>query len=483
MSGLQPGMDIDLRGTELSTALVESLLTSLRDPATWQPRLGDALFAGAEFVGQAPFRRVEFRRASFDGAVFRDGAHFTGAVFAGAPGSARALSFKDARFHGDANFAGAVLADGALFSGTAFTGKANFDYAEFGGSALFHGARFAEGPWFMEARGISFLGLTEAVITEPTVSQISAERIDWTAARFEAAVTLKVEAARMDFSRAVFAERCTIASMEHHVADAGIPAIPSQRTSSLRPSVISLAGVDASMVLLFDVDLAECSFAGAHNLDQLQIEGSCTFAFPPRNRRWARRNVIAEEARWRGWQTNGAPAKPAALAHTYRQLRKAREDAKDEPGAADFYYGEMEMRRQSQGWSTGERWLLQAYWLLSGYGLRASRALGWLAAAMMMTIVLMMGFGIPDEPGRPYPASSGVIGKQDPRIQREFTDRFTSDRAAKAADIVINSVVFRSSGQGLTTIGRYIEMASRFTEPILLGLAALAIRGRVKRGG
>ena len=33
----------------------------------------------------------------------------------------------------------------------------------------------------------------------------------------------------------------------------------------------------------------------------------------------------------------------------------------------------------------------------------------------------------------------------------------------------------------LTTAGTYVEMASRLTEPVLLGLAALAVRGRVKR--
>jgi hypothetical protein len=32
----------------------------------------------------------------------------------------------------------------------------------------------------------------------------------------------------------------------------------------------------------------------------------------------------------------------------YRALRKGREDAKDEPGAADFHYGEMEMRRHAR---------------------------------------------------------------------------------------------------------------------------------------
>jgi hypothetical protein len=34
----------------------------------------------------------------------------------------------------------------------------------------------------------------------------------------------------------------------------------------------------------------------------------------------------------------------ARIQAVYRDLRKGREDAKDEPGAADFYYGEMEKR-------------------------------------------------------------------------------------------------------------------------------------------
>jgi hypothetical protein len=60
-------------------------------------------------------------------------------------------------------------------------------------------------------------------------------------------------------------------------------------------------------------------------------------------------------------------------------------------------------------------------------------------------------------------------------------DRFTGERFEKALSVTFNSVVFRSSGQDLTTAGTYIEMASRCSEPVLLGLAVLAIRGRVKR--
>ena len=37
------------------------------------------------------------------------------------------------------------------------------------------------------------------------------------------------------------------------------------------------------------------------------------------------------------------------IAELYRAFRKGGEDAKDEPDAADFYYGEMEMRRHAGG--------------------------------------------------------------------------------------------------------------------------------------
>ncbi len=125
---------------------------------------------------------------------------------------------------------------------------------------------------------------------------------------------------------------------------------------------------------------------------------------------------------------------------------------------------------------------------MSGYGLRASRALGWLAAAMLVTIVLLMGFGIPqDTPkqeatGTVPPGGGRVtfeIDKDDP--QNPTGNRFTSGRFEKALNVTLNSVVFRSSGQDLTTAGTYIEMTSRLLEPTLLGLAVLAVRGRIKR--
>ncbi|WP_443075547.1 hypothetical protein [Streptomyces sp. NBC_01483] len=180
------------------------------------------------------------------------------------------------------------------------------------------------------------------------------------------------------------------------------------------------------------------------------------------------------------------PEDVAAVCH---QLRRAFEDAKNEPGAADFYYGEMEMRRHDRtSTPRTERRLLWAYLLLSGYGLRASHALLWLSLAMLTTILLLMGFGLPQhspaqEAVGVVPADGGrttfTIDKDDPQNPTE--NHFTSERFDKALTATLNSVVFRSSEQDLTTAGTYIEMTSRLLEPALLVLAVLAIRGRIKR--
>ncbi|MEU1938188.1 hypothetical protein ACH49O_30245 [Streptomyces coeruleorubidus] len=48
-------------------------------------------------------------------------------------------------------------------------------------------------------------------------------------------------------------------------------------------------------------------------------------------------------------------------------------------------------------------------------------------------------------------------------------------------DVLQIAVALPSSSQGLTTWGTCTEMASRFTEPVLLALAVLAVRSRIKR--
>lgn len=59
--------------------------------------------------------------------------------------------------------------------------------------------------------------------------------------------------------------------------------------------------------------------------------------------------------------------------------------------------------------------------------------------------------------------------------------RWTWMRADTSVRIALGAVVFRDAGQKLTTSGVWTVMVARFTGPILLALAALAVRARVKR--
>src|SRR5512135_1429486 len=125
--------------------------------------------------------------------------------------------------------------------------------------------------------------------------------------------------------------------------------------------VVSLRQANVAELVLSAVSLEECWFAGAHGLDKLRIDASCALPDSPagwrrrRPFRFTDRRCLAEEAAWRHrhatWSATpdreeaGDPPPAMEIAGIYRDLRKGLEDIKNEPGAADFYYGEMEMRR------------------------------------------------------------------------------------------------------------------------------------------
>jgi hypothetical protein len=69
----------------------------------------------------------------------------------------------------------------------------------------------------------------------------------------------------------------------------------------------------------------------------------------------------------------------------------------------------------------------------------------------------------------------------DPTLTLHLSQRFTATRADQAGLVVVNSVIFRSTGTPLTGPGTWIEIISRIGEPVLLGFAAVAARGRVQR--
>jgi len=260
---------------------------------------------------------------------------------------------------------------------------------------------------------------------------------------------------------------------------------------SERPQLVSLRRANVAGLGLSNVSAADCRFAGAHNLDKLRLESDVGFATAPLplglgGRSWGGREAIAEERAWRSnrshsrwaaprwprWLDDQTPGvlDPGQIASLYRALRKGREDSKDEPGAADFYYGEMEMRRRARPLNASnlrgqsgttlrgraERGILTAYWSVSGYGLRAWRAVAWLAGVTVLLAVAfhLVGFAVP-----PHPVSY-------------WTSLLYAFRATLS--LSDNQVT-------LTAWGQLLQAVLRLTGPVLLGLALLGLRGRVKR--
>ncbi|MEV6012128.1 pentapeptide repeat-containing protein [Streptomyces sp. NPDC051976] len=445
---------------------------------------GDAVFVSATFNGRAGFRRTTFNRDAM----------FASAVFAG---EAR---FYSAAFRGTAGFVSAVFAGDASFGSASFRGTVDFRSATFKKEPLL-------GPLVCEGT----VDLSGASFTSPISVVVAARRVEFQRTRWEQKATVSLRYAEADLTDAVCEYPLVIVGTQRPFVTDSATAVDESVLAGVpeRARVLSLRGVDAAHVVLTDMDLSACLFAGTIHLDQLRLEGDCVFAPAPsgihqRGRllplRHARRRTLAEEQHWRatgpganpGWLAAPPSAEvvqPSTLAAVYRALRKAYEDSSYEPGAADFYYGEMEMRRADSGAGKAERGLLTAYWALSGYGLRAARALGWLLAAVAVTMLVMMLWGLPRQ-GTPALSTGTVIGHRitlttdDPapaNPQGPLTRRLTSERFEKSLRVVVNSVIFRSSGQDLTTTGTYTEMASRLTEPVLLGLAALALRSRIKR--
>jgi hypothetical protein len=178
---------------------------------------------------------------------------------------------------------------------------------------------------------------------------------------------------------------------------------------------------------------------------------------------------------------------PGELAGIYRRLRKGREDAKNEPGAGDFYYGECEMRRHAPTTPWAERLVLRLYWLTCGYALRASRALCLLLVVLAAATALLATVGFP--PPAPPPATVMITGSppiqqlhiQPPAPATVTASRSLPARLGSAALIALEGAVFRTPDQQLTYRGRLVQTAVRLVGPLLLGLALLSIRGRVKR--
>ncbi|WP_157877805.1 pentapeptide repeat-containing protein [Streptomyces kanamyceticus] len=528
--GMRTSSYLDLEGARLEKGIKASFIKAPMGVDFYRAKVGGSLNLEGSEIGS----RIRVARCQIDGSFLLRGCRTDGDIecyevkvsghaYLSNMEAVENVSFRDSTFRSGVQFIYSKTTGGYFnVSGCDFTGLVEFEGLCVAEDFMWEGATFRDEVIFDKG---DIAGLVEGacvfrssvsfgrtIFRSPVMIRACASHVDFGGTRFESGATLLLRYATVRMTGAtlggptsVIAASRTFVGMFGDVLDESV-----MSDSGERVKLLDIGSVDASNLTLVDVDLTNCRFAGAFNLDQLRLEGRWTFGAPPSGRigftpfGWAKRKVIEEERQWRaleshpkylrnGWGDPPESMQPdpgvAALMTIYQQLRKGREDAKDEPGANDFYYGEMEMRRHGQNWGMGERWLRQAYWLLSGYGLRASRAFGWLGAAMIITILLMMGIGLPlNSPSQKVtgaiPRGGGEVSLEvdEEGLKNPSGDWFTGKRLEKALNVTLNSVVFRSSGQDLTTSGTYVEMVSRFSEPVLLGLGVLAIRGRLKRG-
>lgn len=492
-----------------------------------------AMFNGAKFDGATIFSEVTFGAntgalINFAGTTFRKPAIFLNANFLGAAlwGQATFADqawFESATFY-TAQFIEVKFERDTSFSGASFAKKVEFDRSTVSGVAQF-------GP-FVSGGPVTF---TRAVFEVNPSLEVAAPSLALDYVKFNAGGSVQLRYADVTLEHATFGKPTTLmfaqkpftvpvnSKSRRYLDD---DAAQNKQATSARPRLLSVRNMDGDSLSIWGIDLSQCLFVGAHRLDQVRLEGVPSFGTTPRGWhfrlgwrplwRWSHRQTVIEEHHWRasqstkyeGWQsmdqhpfaTDGDRPlvhvkSPGELVSVYRALRRALENSKDEPGAADFYYGEMEMRRKAAARRFHGRPILWLYWLFSGYGLRATRAL----VALLLVLVFVTGglvtSGLPNrqtgqqaagtisgatQPGQSQAVTLNLTSPQA-TLTGSLADRWTGERLERAGSITLNAVLFRATDQQLTEPGKYIEMLARVLGPALLALALLAIRNRVKR--
>jgi hypothetical protein len=473
----------------MTSADVDALLAAAPQEDS-KKALRDADFSGVHFLGPVDFRGVRFvGGASFRRAIFDDAASFGGI-------ESHRCVFKGARFNGEV-YVHFWHADTLDFEDTTFNALARF-YDLTADIVSFSGSRFNDRTAFGDIRVGTFLNFVGVVFAERIRDFVAGTRfLHLQKSRLERGGVFYLHGGQVELAGAELGAATMIAGSRKSgqfrnqdvslIVDGG----------DWRPRLLSLEEVDAQNLTLQDVDVSRCEFVGAMNLDQLRLDGVCVFDTPPKGIfaggmppwiwSWTKRFIIHEERLWRshssrrnGWRIK--PAKPGPnephiisakgdpfaratppaderraeaeqIAKLYRALRKGRESAKNEPGAGDFYYGEMEMRRAGNA-SGGERFVIWLYWLISGYGLRPLRSLLALIVLVAVCSAILAG--------------QGFIGA------RAYSDAFLASLAA-----AINLEYLKT--EAFTVTGQWTRILLRILGPTLFGLMLLALWGRVKR--
>jgi uncharacterized protein YjbI with pentapeptide repeats len=491
--------------------------------------LGGALFDNAVFHGEAAFGSVEFKHVAwfmetifegdawFGGLTFPVNTSFRDAVFMKQADFGKAdfpadASFSQARFEAltsfrrsrfrppepatdyPTSFEGVSFRLGASFHEACFENVASFALSSFSGPATFSHAKFSQAASFLEVRFLDGLQFDNVTCGEG----LDLAGTHYAGSPIALSVTARdaVRLAGADFSdRAIIDVAAPSIAMSRSRSKGGLIRAPgaelvltdadvSQPLVVSGVKLLSIERANVAGMVLSSADLSDCRMAGVHNLDKMRVEAEVMFRAPPGGHGWTRRLVVLDEYQWRAARDRGGPwgqpddetLSPANIADLYRSLRKGREDGKDSAGAGDFYYGEMEMRRRAA--NRAERILLWAYWLISGYGMRAWRALAWLVLVLVTASVVVLQAGYT----RPAPITA-VLRNPSGGVVYQLKTAAPAARLnpPQAVELTLGAALFRDETQNLRPAGRWTLLIVRLLGPVLIGLALLAVRGRLTR--
>jgi hypothetical protein len=226
-------------------------------------------------------------------------------------------------FQGNTGFGGVTFQGGAQFSGVIFKGPTWFHWTIFKDPAWFEGATFKDLIWFEGARFeqarqlgpllvYGVLRLDGAHFAQSIQIEVACRGLSCQRTSFPAGVRFRLRGAQIvldddaDLSGPSILAGITalssaqLAKREQRLVQAVRRLAPQAAVElSARPRLLSVQGANIAGLTVSNVDLAECRFAGAHNLDRLRLETEVTFSAAPVRLPWDRRGVIAEERAWR----------------------------------------------------------------------------------------------------------------------------------------------------------------------------------------
>ncbi|BCB85849.1 hypothetical protein Psuf_031620 [Phytohabitans suffuscus] len=410
----------------------------------------ESQFGTPEAGGRHLLQQLDLAKTSFNNCVFHGRVSFAGSVFAQRPdlsnirvhsGPAHQPAAKDqndARFpESNLDLSNVRLPQGATLRNIDVVGSMTISFSDLAGELEVSGIRVSD----------------RLLITNTTFQYLP----------FDA------KAGTIAIVRCQFAKGGVVGTSTNSLqiieSDARQPVSIVAEDGAERTFLTSLSRTNLENFTFVGLDFSRTSLTGSVNLEKIRIQGQFRFLRSPRFFGTGREAIFDEAVfrasrrigwRWRRHASTNASRhdNPQAVAGSYRALRKNREDSKDEPGGADFYYGEMEMRRIAARTLSAEWGLLTAYWLISGYGLRA-----WRAVSALTLFVFAGGLAL-----EAYGFRSTSPGGMDSALL--FAQ--TSIGLARLPD-------------NLTSAGSFLFIAGRIACPALLALAALAVRGRLKR--